>query len=105
MGQRVGHRTRRDEDSGQQEKVGGGSRVRGTRVCEEEGMGEAMGHGGRRARSRETVPSPKCDAHVNFLAQLKSLRLAPQPNHARHLEAWFRGLFSHKHGGSDAQKS
>lgn len=45
VGQRVGHRTRREEDFGQQEKVGGGSRVRGTRVCEEEGMGEAMGRG------------------------------------------------------------
>ena len=43
VGQRVGHRTRRD--FGQQVKVRGGSRVRGTRVCEEEEMGEAMAGG------------------------------------------------------------
>ena len=55
MGQRVGHRTRRAEDSGQQEKVGGRSRVRGTWVCEEEGMGEVMG-GGR------TFAEPACSA-------------------------------------------
>ena len=56
MGQRVGHRTRRAEDSGQQEKVGGRSRVRGTWVCEEEGMGEVMEKVGNNCY--ESVPFP-----------------------------------------------